>query len=161
MNGVAQLLFGIAMAVGLLGVVVPVVPGLLLVLVAAVLWGLEVGSWQGWLVVAVMAMVMAVGTWTKYQVPGRELTEMSLSTRTWVLAVGGGIVGFFVVPVIGLLVGFVVGIHLGERVDRGSHRAGWASTRRVLGGVGKGIAIEFAAGFLAVVTWVTAVLAGV
>lgn len=154
----AEVLFGIAMVVGLVGVLVPVLPGLLLILVAAVLWAFEVGGWQPWVVVAAMALVMGVGTFVKYQVPGRELADQDLSTRTWALATLGAVVGFFVIPLAGLVIGFVLGLYLGQRGDTGTHAAAWTSTRRVLGGIGKGIAIELAAGFVAVSWWVVAVL---
>lgn len=158
MNAAAEILFGIVMVVGLVGVVLPVLPGLLLILVTAVVWAFEVGGWQPWVVVVAMAVVMGIGTFVKYQVPGRELAGQDLSTRTWLLATVGAVVGFFVIPLAGLLVGFVLGLYVGQRGDLGTHAAAWASTRRVLGGVGKGIAIEFAAGFIALSWWVVAVL---
>lgn len=158
MTGLAGWLFGIAMVVGLVGVLVPVIPGLALIVGAAILWAFEVGTWQAWVLVAVMTAVCGLGTVVKYQVPGRELASMNLSTRSWLLAVVGGVVGFFVIPLVGLVVGFVLGVYLGQRAELGSHAPAWARTKRVLGGVGKGIAIEFAAGFVAVTAWFAAVV---
>jgi uncharacterized protein YqgC (DUF456 family) len=155
-NGLGEFLFGLAMAVGLVGIVVPVLPGSLLIMGAAVLWALEVGGVGPWVVVAVMALLVVTGTVVKYQVPGRELTAQDVSRRTWVLALVLAVAGFFVVPVVGLVLGFVLGVYLGQRRDLGGHGPAWASTRRVLGGVGKGMAIEFTAAFVAVVVWVVA-----
>lgn len=158
MSTLGEVVLGILMAVGLVGILLPVIPGLVLIVGVAVFWASQVGGVGAWALVGFMAVVAAAGTWIKYQVPGRELAAMDLSAATWVLAVVGGIIGFFVIPVVGLLLGGVLGVYLGQRRDHGDHAAAWASTRRVLGGVGKGIAIEFATGFVVVATWVVAVV---
>ncbi len=158
MTTLGQVVLGLLMAVGLVGIVLPVIPGLVLIVGVAIFWASQVGGVGAWVLVGFMAVVAAIGTWVKYQVPGRELAALDLSAATWVLAAVGGIIGFFVVPVVGLLLGAVLGVYLGQRRDHGTHAAAWDSTRRVLNGVGKGIAIEFAAGFVAVATWVAVVV---
>ena len=66
----------------------------------------------------------------KYAVPGRRL-KAAVPTST--LVVGGlvAIVGFFVIPVVGMLVGFPIGIYVAERVRVGAAGA-WPSTRAAL-----------------------------
>ena len=65
----------------------------------------------------------------KYVVPGRRLKENGIPNSTLLLGGVLGVVGFFVIPVVGLLVGFVLGVYLAELnrvgVDRGlaGHRA--------------------------------------
>jgi hypothetical protein len=49
----------------------------------------------------------------------------------------GGVIGFFVVPVIGAVAGVVGGAYLGERMRFGSHASAWASTKRVIVSIGK------------------------
>jgi hypothetical protein len=66
-------------------------------------------------------------------------------------------VGFFVIPVIGLLVGFPVGVYLAERRRVGADAA-WPSTRAALRAMGASILIELLAGLLATATWVTGVV---
>jgi len=67
-----------------------------------------------------------------------------------------GVVGFFVIPVVGLVIGFVLGVHLAERARVGGREAG-ASTVAALRAVGLSIAIEMLAGLLAAATWVAGV----
>ena len=43
-----ELFVGIAIAVGLIGILVPVLPGSALILVAILVWALELGSATGW-----------------------------------------------------------------------------------------------------------------
>lgn len=158
MTGLGEVIVGVAMAIGLVGIVLPVLPGTLLIVGAAALWALEVGGGGAWVLVVGMAALIAAGTVFKYQVPGRELAALRVSRVTWAIALVLAVVGFFVVPLVGLVLGFVLGIYLGQRRDLGAHDRAWASTARVLGGIGKGIAIEFGAGFLAVTLWVAAVV---
>jgi hypothetical protein len=72
--------------------------------------------------------------------------------------VGLGIVGFFVIPVVGLVIGFVLGVYLAEH-RRVGPAAAWPSTREALRAVGVSILIELAAGVVAALAWVAGVVA--
>jgi hypothetical protein len=93
----------------------------------------------------------------KYALPGRGLRTAGVPNRT--LVVGGvlGVVGFFVVPVVGLVVGFVLGVYVAELQRLGS-TAAWPSTKAALKAVGLSILIELAAGLAATALWLTAVV---
>ena len=67
------------------------------------------------------------------------------------------IVGFFVIPVIGMFIGFVVGVYAAERARVGAAGA-WPSTKAALRAVGVSILVELVAAFLAVATWVVGVV---
>ncbi|MEO8693996.1 MAG: DUF456 domain-containing protein [Acidimicrobiales bacterium] len=154
-----EILIGLAMAIGLVGVLVPVVPGLLLIAVMGVVWAIAEGSATAAVVAAVMIAVLAAGTYLKYRIPGRELAAQKVASLTWTLIGVGGVIGFFVIPVIGAFAGVVAGAYLGERIRFGSHSHAWTSTKRVIVSIGKGMAFEFAAGTVAIAVWVAAVLA--
>lgn len=147
-----DVLVGVAVLVGLAGIVVPVLPGSVLILAAVLVWALEAATSTGWLVFGVVALLLVAGAVVKYAVPGRRLKADGVPNRT--LLAGGllGFVGFFVIPVVGLLVGFVLGIYLSE-----AHRVGrdlaWTSTRSALQAVGLSVLIELAAGLLAALSW--------
>ena len=153
-----DVLVGLAILVGLVGIVVPVLPGSVLILGAILIWALEMATGTGWAVFAVAATVLVVGGVVKYALPGRRLQAVGVPNRS--LVAGGllGIVGFFVVPVVGLVLGFVLGVYLSELQRLGSGRA-WPSTRAALGAVGLSILIELAAGLLAALTWLVGVVA--
>ena len=101
-------------------------------------------------------MLLAGGAVVKILVPGRRLKASGVPSRT--LAVGAllAFVGFFVVPVVGVLLGFVLGIYLAERARVGG-AAAWPSTRAALRAVGVSILIELVAAFMAAVTWAVGV----
>ena len=69
-----------------------------------------------------------------------------------------GLVGFFVVPVVGLFLGFVLGVYLAERGRLGQHRAAWASTIVALKAAGWSMLIELLTGLVMAATWVIALL---
>jgi uncharacterized protein YqgC (DUF456 family) len=151
---VVTVVAGVAMFAGILGVVIPVLPGLLLCWLAVLLWAvLGEGGAGRWAVLA-LATVIAVGcTAVKYLWPGRRLKSTGVPTSS--ILVGGvlGVVGFFVVPVVGLVLGFVLGLWLAERVRLGPGRA-WPSTRQALAAVGLAMLVELAAALGIAVSWV-------
>jgi len=152
-----ELVVAVLLVVGLAGVIVPVLPGLLLILGGLLLWAIDLNTPTGWVVLAVAVAFLAVGTVVKYVIPGRRLKTAGVPRST--LVVGGllGIVGFFVVPVLGLFIGFVLGVYAAERRRLGATAAGPA-TRQALTAVGLSILIELTASLLAVATWVVGVV---
>ncbi|HEX3003467.1 MAG TPA: DUF456 domain-containing protein [Angustibacter sp.] len=151
---------GLVILVGVVGVVVPVLPGVLLVLGAVAAWALERQDDVGWTVLAVAVVVVAVGQVAKYLVPGRRLKQAGVPARTTWAGVALGVVGFFVVPVVGLFLGFVLGIYLAERVRLRTHAAAWPSTVHALRAAGWSVLIELATALLAAAVWAVGVAVG-
>ncbi len=121
-----EVVVGLVIAVGLVGVLIPVLPGLLLVWGAVAVWSFEESSGTGWVVLGVVTVLLVAGTVVKYVVPGRRLRQAGVPWSS--TAVGGllGLVGFFVIPVVGLLIGFVLGVYLAERAAPAHPRRGLA-----------------------------------
>jgi uncharacterized protein YqgC (DUF456 family) len=152
-----EVVVALAILVGLVGVVVPVLPGLVLVLVAVLVWAVDVGGGTAWTVFGLATAVLVVGTVVKYAVPGRRLKSSGIPASTTWFGIALGVVGFFVIPVVGLVIGFVLGVYLAEHRRVGS-AAAWPSTQQALRAVGVGILIELAAGILAALVWVVGVV---
>ena len=96
---------GLLMLVGLVGIVVPVLPGLLLVWLATALWAFEHPNRWAWVVFALCGVVYAVGVIAQYLVPGRRLKDAGVRTSTLFFAVVLAIVLFFVIPIVGAPIG--------------------------------------------------------
>jgi uncharacterized protein YqgC (DUF456 family) len=146
--------------VGLIGVVVPVLPGLLLVAVGIAVWAFPRGDALAWTVLGVAIAILVVGSVAKYLLPGRKMRDAGVPGRTLALGAVLGFVGFFVVPIIGLFLGFVLGVYLGELARLSNGRQAWASTRKALAAVGWSMAIELLTGVLAAGVWVGALVLG-
>jgi uncharacterized protein YqgC (DUF456 family) len=152
-----EVVVALAILVGLVGVVVPVLPGLVLVLVAVLVWAVDVGGGTAWTVFGLATAVLVAGTVVKYAVPGRRLKSSGIPASTTWFGIALGVVGFFVIPVVGLVIGFVLGVYLAEHRRVGSASA-WPSTQQALRAVGVSILIELAAGILAALVWVVGVV---
>lgn len=146
-----ELVVGLAIVVGLVGIVLPVLPGTIVILVAVVVWASETGGTTAWVVAAVATVLLATGAVVKFLVPGRQL-KAAVPTSTLLAGAAAAVVGFVVIPVVGLLVGFPVGIYLAERHRVGAGAA-WPSTRAALRAMGVSILIELLVGVLAALTW--------
>jgi uncharacterized protein YqgC (DUF456 family) len=152
-------LIGAAIVVGLIGIVVFVVPGLLIVWGAVVVWALVERTALAWAVLALATLIALAGTVVKYLVPGQRMRDAGVPAGSIVLGAALGFVGFFVIPVVGLFIGFILGIYLAERIRLGGHGRAWPSTVHALKAVGLSILIELLAGLLIAVSWGLAVAA--
>lgn len=154
MSGV-ELLVALVIAFGLAGILVPILPGGSLAVGGGVLaWAVWKGEAAAWVVLSVAVVLLAAGVVTKYAVPGRRLKDAGVPFRTQLVGAVLAIVGFFVIPVVGIAVGFVAGVYLAELARLHAAGTAWASTKHALRAVGLSILIELVAGVLATVTWV-------
>ncbi len=159
-DAIITLLCGLAILVGIAGVVVPVLPGLVLCWIAVLAWAVLAGEgWGRWLVLGVATAVAIAGTVVKYIWPGRNLKRTGVPNTS--LFAGGalGLVGFFLIPVVGLFVGFVLGLWLAERIRLGSFRDAWSPTKQAVKAVGLAMLIELAAGLTIGTAFLVGVLA--
>jgi uncharacterized protein YqgC (DUF456 family) len=176
-------LTGIMIVIGLVGIVVPVLPGLLLVWAGVAVWAIARHDAMGWATLALATALTLGGTVIKYLLPGRQLRSAGVGWPTLTAGAALGVVGFFLIPVVGLFVGFVLGVYLAERVRLGSARttspapgqppdpaavtlaggdgrtSAWASTKAALVAVGWSMAIELVTGLLVTSLWLGALVA--
>jgi uncharacterized protein len=154
------LIAGILILVGLVGIAVPVLPGLVLVWLGVGVWALEVRSPVGWAVLVIASALVLAGSLVKYLIPGRRLRAVGVPSLTTTAGVVLAIAGFFVVPVVGAVLGFVLGVYLAEWARLRSHRHAWPTTVHALRAIGLSVGIELGTGLLMAGTWVTGVLVG-
>jgi uncharacterized protein YqgC (DUF456 family) len=158
MSDLGLVLVGLAIAMGIVGVVVPVLPGALLAWAAIAVWALVDGSATAWVVLAVATLAIGVAQVVKILVPGRRLRDAGVPRRSIVAGMLLAVVGFFVIPVVGFFIGFPLGVYLEERRRIGRHASAWRSTQEALRAMGLSIVIELAATVLAAGAWLAAVL---
>ncbi|MGW0561856.1 DUF456 domain-containing protein [Streptomyces sp. NPDC003016] len=157
--GVWQLLLvGLVMLVGLLGVLAPGVPGQAIVWAAVLWWALDEKTTLAWGVLIGATALLLIDQALKPLLPARRPRESGAPPRTLVVGGVAGIAGFFLLPVVGGIVGFVGGIYGVERARLGSHGGGWASTRTVMRAVGYPVLVELFTCLLVVGAWAGAVI---
>jgi uncharacterized protein YqgC (DUF456 family) len=150
---------GLLILVGLIGIAVPVLPGLLVVWAAVLIWASEAQTTAGWVVLAIATALALSGFLLQYLLPGRRLRAAGVTTSTTVAGAALAVVGFFVIPVVGAFLGFALGIYLAERIKRGAHAAAWPSTKHALKAIGLSMGIELLTGLAIATTWVIGVVA--
>jgi uncharacterized protein YqgC (DUF456 family) len=158
MSGEAQALVGIVMVAGIVGILLPVLPGLLMIWAAGLWWTIaDGGGATRWTVFAVITALLVVGTVVKYVLPARSAAARGAPVSTLVIGALGAIVGFFVIPVVGLIVGGVVAIYLAEYVRLHDAGRAWTSTRAALVSIGIGLLVELTAGVFMFGVWLLGV----
>src|SRR3954469_9605162 len=158
-SDLGTVLVGVAIATGIVGIVIPVLPGALLAWAAIALWAVAVGSATAWAVLAAATVLIGGAQVVKLLVPGRRLRNAGVPRRSILVGLGLAVVGFFVIPVVGCFIGFPLGVYLEERRRLGRHASAWHSTREALRAMGLSIVIELSATALAAGAWLVAVLA--
>jgi uncharacterized protein len=155
LDSTLTLVCALAVIIGTIGVVVPMVPGLMLSWAGVAVWCVFVGDGPvRWVVLAVATMLLLAGVTIKYLLPGRNLKTAGVPNLT--LVAGGllGLVGVFVIPVIGLPIGFVLGVWLAELMRLKQAGLAWGSTKHALKAVGLSMLIELCAAVGIAVVWV-------
>jgi uncharacterized protein len=154
MSPAGEVVVAVAVVVGIVGVIVPVLPGGLLVGAAIGVWAALTGGATAWSVFAVAALAIVLGALGKYVVAERHLRGSGVPRSTMVVGAVCGIVGFFVIPIVGLVVGFVAGVYLAERQRLGSDPEARRATIAALKASGLAMLIELAGALLAAGIWV-------
>ncbi len=169
----------VAMFVGLVGSVLPALPGVTLIFISALVYAFSTGFEVvgGW-VVALLGLFAALALVADFV--GTSYGARRFGASNWGTAGGaiGGIVGALVGllflgigSLVGLILGSVGGVFLGEYLRRRRHGTparsegdGWRRTGRAAGGVFVGYLIGAAAqgvlGLLSVVVFVLALIYG-
>lgn len=154
-----EILVGLALLAAVAGVVVPILPGPLLAGAAIWVWALAEREPLGWAVAGTATAILIASQAVKYVVPGRRMARAGVTSSSLLAGAALGFVGFFVVPVVGLFLGFVAGVYLAER-RRLPHDRAWASTVAALRAVGVSMLIEALAVLLSSAVWLGAVILG-
>jgi uncharacterized protein YqgC (DUF456 family) len=157
-SGLGELLVGLVIVVGLAGVVVQVLPGALLVLGAVLFWAVVEGTGIAWAVAVVAAAATLGAAVAKYVVAGRHLKSGGVPNSTLLWGGLAGVVGFFVLPVVGLFLGFVLAVYLAELSRLRDRGRAWRATVVALQATGITILVELAGALVAAGAWLVAVL---
>jgi len=151
---IATLITAVLLVVGCLGIIVPVLPGSILVVVGLLVWALAVQAVEGWTVLAVGSVLALTGMAASAVLTGARLKRRHIPNRSLLYAAAGAVVGLFVIPVVGLFVGFFVGLLLSETARQRDLRTALDSSWAALKAAGLGIVVEFGCVLLASSIWV-------
>ncbi len=154
-----EIAVAVAMAVGLVGLVVPVLPGLALMWAAVGVWALldGGGAWR-WATFGVVTILALVGMAAALTLSGRKATGAGAPWWALVMAVIGAVAGFIMIPLVGIVVGGVAGLWLAELIRLRDPRTAWDTTWEALQGYGLGTVVQMVAGVAIVLVWIAGVV---
>lgn len=153
-----NLFVGLAILVGLAGIVLPVLPGSLIIAVAVLVWAIDAESGWAWVVLGVVVVLLAAGWAATYVLTGTRVAAAGVPRSSMVVAGLAGIVGFFVVPVIGLFLFFAGGLYVAEARRLRDTQAARRSATLAIKATLKGMLVELLLALLAASTWAVAAL---
>ncbi|MFW0119873.1 DUF456 domain-containing protein [Rothia sp. P5766] len=137
-------------ALGCIGIVYPVLPGSLAVLAGILLWSLTLRSPEGWWLLGLGAPIVLAGMMAQALLTGRTLKRRAIPNSSILWGVVGAVTGMFLIPVVGLFVGFALALFLSETTRSGGDlTTSLASTWAALKSMGLGMLIELAAALTA------------
>ncbi len=142
------------MLIGLAGTVLPALPGLTLMWIGALGYGLFVGfeTW-GIVIFAVMTVLTIIGEASGYFFAQAGAAQTGASGWAIAASVVLGIVGLFVIPVVGGLIGAVLGVFLVEYYRRRNIKEAWKATTGTLWGMGLSFGLQVAIGVMLLALW--------
>ena len=155
MSGLGELLIGLAMAIGLIGVLIPVVPGIVLVWLSGLTWTiLDGGGIARWTLLALMTVLTAGALIANVRIPVKSATHEDAPRGTLWLAATFAVLGFFVIPVIGVLVGFSAGVLLSHLIATNDIHKAFDALWATLRAFGKSVVIQGLCGVGICALWI-------
>ena len=155
---IVTVLAGLAYAVGLTGIIVPVLPGTITIVIATLVWAILIGGWPAWVAFGIVLLLGAAGMTASYVLTGRRLHAAEVPMWPVYVAIAAAVVGFFVIPFLGLPIGFLVGLYVAESMRLKDWRKGLDNAWIALKALGTGILIEFSLAVLSTFTFAIAVI---
>lgn len=116
-----SLSFGLAVFfifVGIAGVLIPIVPGTLLIWLTVVVYAIveRINGFAAvdWVTLSVVTLIALVTGLAEFWLPLLGAKVHGSSRRAILFGVAGGIIGTFAFPLLGTIIGYAIGVLLGE-----------------------------------------------
>jgi len=155
---IVTIVAGLLLVVAAVGTVYPILPGSWLAIGALLGWGWILGSGASW-TAAILGMAIAGVGWAASAVlTGRNLQRQRIPKGSIAVALACAIVGMFLIPIVGLFVGFGLGLFLSEFARRKDFGAAMRASGSALKATGIGILVEFGCAALASSVWAIGVV---
>ncbi len=142
------------MVVGLLVLLVPILPGLVIIWAAALGYGIFMGfSTLGWVMFALMTILMIVGSVIDNLLMGTSAHKEGAPWWVVLLALLFAILGNFLMPIIGGVLAAMLVLFLLQWARLKDTRKALASMKGLLVGLGWSVAIRFIMGMVMIGLW--------
>ncbi len=157
--------FGLAVAfifVGIIGIIVPILPGMLLVWFTIVVYawrtGFEIIGWPTLVFITIVALVAGLA---QVWLPLLGAQKQGAAKRALFLGLVGAVVGTFLIPIplLGTVIGYAVGVFLGEYMKVRDINLAFKASLGGVAGWGVSTIVEIVAALVILLIFVIQVLA--
>lgn len=150
----ATVVVAAVMIVGLAGTLVPLLPGLVLIWAGALLYGLLVGFGPGGIVViALLSALVGVSIIKSVLLPRRMAEGHDVSRWSQLAALVGAVLGLVFIPLVGIVVGALVGLFVAELANHRDPGVAVKATIAVAKGFGLSALIDVALAMVMIAVW--------
>lgn len=152
-----ELLIAISMAVGILGTIVPSLPGIVLTWIALVVWAIfDGGGTTRWILFLIATALFAGALAVKAAVP--VVTGAKIAKDNILVSLVMGVIGFFIIPVIGLPLGYALGVFITESGSERNLNLAWQRTVNTLKAFGYATITQLACAMGIAFLWLTGLI---
>ena len=142
------------MLFGLFGLIIPIMPGLVIIWVAALGYGIAAGfGTLGWIMFAIITLLMIAGSFIDNVLMGTQARQSGASWVSIAAALVFGLAGNFVLPVIGGLIAALLALFIAEWIRRKNWRESLKSVGGMAWGCGWAFMIRFIMGVVMIGLW--------
>ena len=156
-SGIDKLIFGLVqlfMLVGLFGLIVPIFPGLVVIWLAALGYGVAQGfGTLGWVVFGVISLLMVAGSLADNLLMGAGARQGGASWGTILVALAAGVLGTVFFPPIGGIIAAPLAVLVLEYVRLRDWKKAWQALRGLATGWGLSFIVRFVIGFVMMGLW--------
>lgn len=154
-NVTVLILAGLTMIVGWLSLLIVIVPGLVIMWIGALGYGLATGfDTTGWIIFAIMTVLMVVGSLADNVLMGASARQKGASWWSLGAAWVGAIIGTIVLPPIGGLIFALIALFLVEYYRLKDSKQAFDSSTSLATGCGWSVVVRFGIGFIMLVLWI-------
>ena len=144
------------MIIGIIGIIVPIIPGMVLVWLSALVFvfatGFELLSLPAFIIITVIAAI--TGT-AEFWLSAWGAQRGGASKRSLLWGVLGSIVGTLFLPLIGTIIGYAAGILLSEYQQRADWQAAWRASLGGVAGWGLATAVQLGGAIIIIGIFIT------
>lgn len=154
-NVTLHIFVGLTMVVGWLSLLIVIVPGLVIMWVGALGYGIATGfGTTGWIIFAIMTVLMIVGSLIDNFLMGASARQKGASWWSLGAAWVGAIIGTVVLPPIGGLIFALLALFTVEYFRLKDTKQAFDSSTSLATGCGWSVGVRLAIGFIMMILWV-------
>ena len=144
----------VIMLVGLLGLVIPIFPGIIVIWLAALAYGLVTGFYPlAWILFAVITVLFLVGVTIDNILMNAKARQAGAAWSSLILGIIAGILGTILLPPFGGIIATPLVVLLLEYLRRRNLQQAWIALRGLLIGWGASFMVRFFIGLVMISLW--------